>query len=260
MYLPSFLYTEEDRRRQRLSEFRRYERHRPDAVDWDQNMKVPRRAGELLVIRGETYKIDHVLFDVKRSESLSESDPSTFREYKNWRYRHLHLQEGMPLILPIYNRDSTPHVCFTTSVEIPALLEAHHGRWRTWMSITPAEIFSQRNGIKFCRDNVVVGGLGLGWFLSQVAKRSSVRKITLVEKDRGLLDWFGNDLCKRLGAEVICDDIWEVMRKTPVGKTRFALDIWPEWFDARHDPMLRGARRQGHKIWAWGAERSIEYR
>lgn len=262
MLIPSFLFRPQQRRQMREAEERanrdRFERNKHRAEAWDMwKTKPPRKLHEPLVIIGETYNIDHKLFDVKPTSAVLDADPATFQERDGqYRYYHLRTRPFMPLTVPIYpERDSQPQVFFTSPVVIPSLLfKDRFDGWTAWMGMSPAEIMSQRGGIKFCRGNAVIGGLGLGWFLSEVVKRGKCDKITLVEKEPALLDWYGADLCKKLGVEVICDDIWNVVGKQPAG-TRYAIDIWPGWFDARYDSRLREARAAGHEIWAWGSAR-----
>jgi hypothetical protein len=234
------------------------------AVPWSE-AKPPRSSGEQpLMIKGETYDLGHRLFDVPTSKLLDEKGMVV---HEQWAYQHARLPAGTHLSLPMFpGRESQPRVYFTTDVAIPTLFRREgHGptrhpvrSWKTWMSITPAEVFSMRSGISFSQGRVVIGGLGMGWFLKQIAARKQVKKIIVVEQSAELLDWFGNRICKEFGAEVICDDIWNVVGKQPPG-TRYAIDIWPEWYDARHDVKLREARQAGHNIWAWGAARGGSY-
>ncbi len=253
--------TPAQRRRQEADRIAHYQRFiKPLAVPWNPNHPIPKRVNPPLVIQGETYKIGYEIFpDVVPTTVFADNRPERFREYGDWRYYHLINEEGTPLDLPVFpNRDTQPKVYFTSDVLIPALWKASPWGWQVWMSITPGEMFSQRSGVKFCRGNVVVGGLGMGWFLHEISKRSQVKRITVVEKSRDLLDWYGNDLCKKYGADVICDDVWNVVGKQPPG-TRYALDIWPAWFDAQGDAVLCEARAAGHDIWAWGAARGGAY-
>lgn len=255
--MPTFLLT--DKQKQRLIEAEkqakkeRIERGKKNAVPWEpMTMAVPKKVWPSLAIDGDTYYIVHSLFDVKPTKEKLTTKPGEVVSRGIYSYYHRILPAGETLSVPLYpERDSQPSVYFTKPVVIPVLVEAPG---RVWMSMTPAEIFSQRGGIKFCRDEVLVGGLGLGWFLTEVAKRSQVKKITLVEKNPLLLEWYGNDLCKKLGVDVICDDVYNVIPKMPK-TTRMALDIWPGWFDARYDRQLRQARRDGYNIWAWGSAR-----
>ena len=238
-------------------EKQRYEfTKRQGVVAWDIDMKIPR---ESLVIDGTTFTTGFSLFDVPPTEHdvlYAHEAPPSCVQHNLWRYGHVIIPKERALDLPVYpGRDRQPEVFFTTDVVVPTLAEyTDEYRWRVWMSMTPAEIFSQRSGIKFCRGNVVIGGLGMGWFMTQVVKRKQVKKVVVVEKSRDLLDWYGEKLCKTHGVEVICDDVWNVVGKQPAG-TRYALDIWKGFFDARWDHRLRKAREAGHDIWAWGSAR-----
>ena len=104
---------------------------------------------------------------------------------------------------------------------------------------------------------VVIGGLGMGWFLHEVAQRKQVKKITIVEKDEELIAWYGNALAKKYNAEIVCADIYDVYRDFSK-ETRFLLDIWPAWFDATGDRKLRKMRAEGFNVWAWGSPRGLE--
>jgi len=224
------------------------------AIDWDPKMKVPR---DDILVRAETYTTDFE-FPIK-SKKIS-SDPydrasNTYVEYKHIRARTLRLPKGQGLSLPLDPRRAHhPYVFFTDDIVFDALQR----NGQTWMSITPAEILSQRSGLRFSQGHVVVGGLGMGWFLHELSKLDKVTKITVVENDADLLDWFGNDMCRKYGADVICDDVWNVLPKMP--EARFALDIWPAFFDALYDRRLLEARRDGYKIWAWGSPRGSQRR
>jgi len=237
---------------------RRYEFHLPRAADWDfEKIKMPKSASDVMMIRAESYGYDiakYFVFDVEPTNKYLDSKPGTFIERGKYRGYHLQTTPHEPLTFPI-REGASSDVFFTSAVVIPSLVEQKPwGKWETWMGLSPAEMLSQRTGIRFCRGNVVVGGLGLGWFLAKVRERKQVDKITLVEQDPVLLEWFGAELCKKLDVGVICDDVWNVVGKMPAG-TRYALDIWPHWFDAKHDYQLAQARKAGHDIWAWGSAR-----
>ena len=121
------------------------------------------------------------------------------------------------------------------------------------MSLTPNEMLTQRSGIQAAEGTVVVGGLGLGWFLRKVCEKDSVQKVILVEKSRELLDWYGYDLCKKYGkvTEIVCDDVYNQIGKH--GPAKYLLDIWPIYQGARQDSRYKTARRKlGKRFWAWG--------
>lgn len=134
-------------------------------------------------------------------------------------------------------------------------------RWDTWMSLTPMEMWSQRSGVQAATGRVILGGLGMGWLLRQIAKKATVKEIIVVERDQDLLDWFGNEICKNTPkvSEVICGDYWEHAHKMDLKKDRFIADIWPEMGDAQFDRRLARLRATGAKVWAWGCVRPDWY-
>jgi hypothetical protein len=127
-------------------------------------------------------------------------------------------------------------------------------RGAVWMSLTPCEMITQRSGIQKASGKVVIGGLGLGWFLRKVCDKDAVDEVIVVEKSQELLDWYGYDLCKRHPKvkEVICDDVYGQISQHGAN-AHFLLDIWPIYEGARRDNRLRAARNAlGERLWAWG--------
>ena len=123
------------------------------------------------------------------------------------------------------------------------------------MSLTPGEMITQRSGVAKATGKVVVGGLGLGWFLRKVCDRESVEEVVVVEKSQELLDWYGYDLCKRFPKvkDVVCNDIYREIGRH--GDSQYLLDIWPIYDGARQDKRLRAARKTlGNQLWAWGMD------
>lgn len=127
-------------------------------------------------------------------------------------------------------------------------------RGAVWMSLTPGEMMSQREGIRRAKGKVVVGGLGLGWFFEKVASKRNVSEVILVEKCRELLDWYGEAICNQYPkASLIWGDVWKEIGRHGPG-CQYLLDVWLGWGDAEHDPKLKGAKRRVGKknVWAWG--------
>lgn len=127
-----------------------------------------------------------------------------------------------------------------------------------WMSLTPAEMISQRPGVEMASGRVLVGGLGLGWFLQKVCEKSSVEEVVVVERSQELLDWYGYDLCRRQPKvnRVICGDVFAVLDEFP--QHQLLLDIWPVYSgpgSAEADPRLASVRlRASDRVWAWGRD------
>jgi hypothetical protein len=123
------------------------------------------------------------------------------------------------------------------------------------MSITPQEIITQRPGILRASGTVMVGGLGLGWFLRKVHDREEVERIILVEKCQELLDWYGQKLCNELPkvTDVICSDVYDQIGRFGT-KTKHLLDIWKLYGECVRDEQFRLHRRHYKHVWGWGQE------
>lgn len=64
----------------------------------------------------------------------------------------------------------------------------------TWMSITPNEINTMKNSIKNAKGNVLVMGLGLGYFPYMISQKDDVKKIDVIEFDKQIIDIFNNNI------------------------------------------------------------------
>ena len=62
--------------------------------------------------------------------------------------------------------------------------------WETWMSLTPHEIESQEPGCLCATGHTVVMGLGMGWIALNAALRPAVRSVTVVERDKDVIELF----------------------------------------------------------------------
>lgn len=178
------------------------------------------------------------------------------------RYVKLTLPLGMGLAISsardLY--DDSARAFFDEEIRIAALhfRLSPESDWDVWMSLAPIEIWSLRSGIRAATGNVVLGGLGMGYMLSQIAAKKSVKSITVVERDKALLDWYGYDLCKKYDkvVDVIQGDVFDAAYGFDFATTRFILDIWLAHRDASYDTRLRDLRGRGANAWAWGAPRA----
>ena len=184
-------------------------------------------------------------------------------------YRNRTLPGGMPLRLFGMGRGV---VVWNGDVVIPMLLDMtvdsrfggkfpatatreERAKWgAVWMSMTPAEMLTQRSGVQAAEGTVVLGGLGLGWLLRKVCDKPSVERVIVVEESQELLDWYGTDLCKRYGkvSDVICDDVYNQIGKHGA-KVKYLLDIWLHFGQARLDSRFKALKRKFKKrFWGWG--------
>jgi len=79
---------------------------------------------------------------------------------------------------------------FEKSFIYPAILESNS----VWMSITPHEIETMASAIKEVKGNVVVFGLGLGYFAYMASLKDEVARIVVIERDHRLIDLFNKHI------------------------------------------------------------------
>jgi hypothetical protein len=227
-----------------------------ELIDWD--LEAVGDMSHDLAIRAESFK-PKLLFDVQPwNEDLCRQhvrSPRGSWVYVNW-----------VVYQPIPHFGSVGHTFFDGPVVIPILLdtkplpdqEIFILGGTVWMSVTPAEMISQRSGIRRAKGKVLVGGLGLGWFLEQVCNRDDVDEVVVVERSQELLDWYGYRLCRNHDKvrEVICDDVYAVVDRFP--EHQLLLDIWPTYGGdkgAHGDGRLAALRKTaGDRVWAWGMD------
>lgn len=134
----------------------------------------------------------------------------------------------------------------------------------TWMSLTPGEVLTQKAGIAMATGRVVVGGLGLGWLLKEVAAKPEVTEIVVVERNARLLAWLRPVLTAKFPAVAakvvtwVSDDVYLFMASDLTARRHAAvtylLDIWPRLGDADFDALfsLYETLLGPKKIWGWG--------
>jgi len=188
-----------------------------------------------------------------------------------WRYANLTLPKGTMLStyrsLGRRGEVNGGKVVFNGDVVIPALWEKQpDGAWSEtpWMSLTPAEILSQREGVDEAHDSVLVVGLGIGWLLSEVLRKKSVTNVILIEKSKSLADWLLPRILSKLQpqewaklADVVIGDAFECIRglRADVG----LVDIWMDYCGDNRKEFGRLKQRSGRnngapnviRWWGW---------
>lgn len=217
----------------------------PQAWDEDRTRYQP-----LLVLKAETFCYPPLL-DVPASQDWSHGVTSPSG---NYRFTNRTLEAWTPLgfsLSPV--REGV--VLFDGDVQIPTLFDLSESIPYPWMSLTPSEMVTQRAGIKRASGTVLVGGLGLGWFLKKVHDRPEVERVILVDSSPELLDWYGNDLCRQLPkvSDVVCGDVYaQIGRFGP--KTKYLLDIWKKYGECLADQQFLWHQRKFKHVWGWGQE------
>lgn len=243
----------------------------PNALPWD--MWVPwsvfaEAEARIACFRGDTFQPDLPFPEVEPVRPGG-GNGSPFRplperptehdlchmvdDERQWIYRNAILPRGAKLAVMLGNRRA--QVCFDTDVTLPVLYSRfRQSDMRVWMSITPMEMLTQRNGIRFASADVLVGGLGLGWYVRQIHAKRSVKRIIVVERSKELVSWLGPRVLGGLDkVEVVYGDVWNEIGNH--GETKVALDVWPHYGQAYSDRKVHEAQRRNpdKKFWCWGA-------
>lgn len=202
-----------------------------------------------LYIQGETYHQPQ-LFDVKPCKTTNPKTLDKDNYYKDspsgtWRYTNVTLPKET--ILDTWNGSRVGSVAFTTDVIIPSIYELdkqHFGSGSLWMSLTPAEIFAMKQGVRFAKGHTLVAGLGLGYLLRLVDQKKTVKKITLVEISQELIDWVLPQLKLTKPIEVICGDAKKIVPQMD-GLDRILTDIDSSYGNNKF-PVCKA------QTWTWG--------
>lgn len=87
----------------------------------------------------------------------------------------------------------------------------------TWMSITPNEINTMKNSIERAEGNVLVLGLGLGYYPYMISLKNDVKTIDIIEKDKQIIDIFQKHIFRFFNnkdkLKVINDDAFSYINK-----------------------------------------------
>jgi len=285
--MPHFLLTAEQKRRQAQEDADAAEAEKrhfenvlvPNAVPWDPNF---RRSGldenKQICFKASTYELPMAPhFDAEttalnaatmaRPQKGDIVGPShgTPRSQSTWVYRHAKLPRGESLWVRFGNAPG--EIFFDGDITFPVLYEWRE--WITydralfvWMSLTPMEVFSQRQGVRHCSGKVCIGGYGLGWFLEQVARKKSVTEIVIVEKDKQFLSWFAREHAKKVRKEtgkkikIVCADVYDYLADHHGEFDKIALDVFEHYGNnnAEDNAQLRKLLYPKGDYWSYQAE------
>lgn len=102
---------------------------------------------------------------------------------------------------------------FTSTFRFPAIYENNI----LWMSVTPNEINTMKEPIEKSFGRVLTFGLGLGYFSYMSALKESVTNVTIVEKDKNVIDLFNKHILPKFKNKekitIINMDAYEFLNK-----------------------------------------------
>ena len=99
----------------------------------------------------------------------------------------------------------------------------------TWMSITPNEIKTMEPAIKKASGNIIVFGLGLGYFAFMTSLKEEVKSVTIIENDINIINIYKENLLplfpQKEKINIVHADALEVIRK-PLPYDFAFVDLW----------------------------------
>lgn len=122
---------------------------------------------------------------------------------------------------------------FTESFRYPAVLQ----KGRLWMAITPNEVETMKADIAAAHGNILVLGLGLGYYAFMTAQMENVSHVTVVELDENVIRLFEEELLPQFPNKekirVINADAFAYVEKEAAGEQYDFVyaDIWHDVLD-----------------------------
>jgi len=234
--------------------------------DWTKDVEpvpyTPKfRFAKEMFFTGESYT-PFSLMDVEPCASVSDGSGAVFSPNGLFMYREVVLKARASLDCSSGKKRGS--VAFDSDVLIPQVHQVFHrgeGRLKTdlWMSHTPNEVMTLRPGTRLAKGHVVIGGLGLGYQLLEVAKKKSVKRITVIERGQELVDWLLPLILAKLPREIQVDVVvGDVFEELPKLTADVALvDVWASMSGCQgYSPKsARGLRKSTPNIptiWCWG--------
>ena len=113
------------------------------------------------------------------------------------------------------------------------------------MSDTPMEKKTNREFVENAHGNVLIGGLGIGLILLAMQDKEDVKKITVVEKNKEVIELVGNQLPLNSKVNIVNDDVFEYK---PLFKyNTIYMDIWnyinEDVYNEQMKPLISRYRR-----------------
>ena len=236
--------------------FEEYQRRMRSCVPWSPAMTW---TPELNLI-GESFATLNVFPELAPSDApVDQLNPAERADSPGKQFRYCVRLHRAGRKLMTWFGDRTGSVIFDSDVRIPAIyqcLPGQPGVWSEapWMSLTPAEILTLREGTRLAKGRVVIGGLGLGHQLIEVSKRLAVKEIVLVELSQELVDFYlprVRPLVKKR-LTVLVGDAFQII---PTLSADVALlDMFPAY--GGNEAATRALASRSPKIkkmWGWGS-------
>jgi predicted methyltransferase len=124
-----------------------------------------------------------------------------------------------------FYQETTPFGFFDTTFKYLAVIQEE----TIWMSVIPHEINTMKKPIKDAYGNVLVLGLGLGYFPFHISNKEDVDKITIIENDEQVINLFMKHILPKFPhkekIQIVKEDAFKYLENAASFDFVFA-DIW----------------------------------
>lgn len=214
------------------------------------NYSCAATASEYINLLKETYEIDDFLCGILK-KGIKQYDVDEYKnnayyktikipnvKYKNWSLKKDHylpfecfLADELTILNDEHYLEINKIGYFKEKFEFPAVIQEN----TIWMSITPHEINTMKRDIEKVKGNVVVFGLGLGYFPFMISLKDEVKSITIIERDKKVIELFKTYILPQFKNKekirIICADALKYIQNMPVYDYAY-VDLWHDVFDA----------------------------
>ncbi|MDY4413805.1 MAG: class I SAM-dependent methyltransferase [Ruminococcus sp.] len=134
-----------------------------------------------------------------------------------------------PKRLPQMHIDIPRVSCFTHTLKYPAIVQTSIKR--TWMSVTPNEVYTMSDAISNAKGKVLTLGCGMGYFAYMASLKNEVESVTIVEIEQDVIDLFEKHILPQFQHKekitIIKADAIEYMKELTDGEFDYCFaDIW----------------------------------
>ena len=112
-------------------------------------------------------------------------------------------------------------------IEYPVLEQLDVDNWITWMSGSPDECLAMSSMARSASGQVLIGGLGLGILGWLCASKPTVRSVTVVEIQQGVIDIVG-PVIDHPKISIVRGNVGEYLDTTSARYDFIGLDTWPD--------------------------------
>lgn len=105
------------------------------------------------------------------------------------------------------------------------------------MSDTPMEVRTCQNAVENAHGNVLIAGLGLGIVLLEIQAKTSIESITVIEKNKEVLELIVKYLPIKDFVKIVRDDIFKWLPNKNIKFNTIYFDIWDDLCGDNYEEM-----------------------